>query len=233
MKRFALSIVLTIIAVASQSRADTVDSATCGAMKILDQCRITWSFSRRADSYYSVQQFDPLDVDWRTVAALPLSTSNQGTLETPVEAGYLYRVLACDDGDATTNCSGSTMVWAPFAQPESQVHLIPSRVPMAKWEAASGMPLYATVDKKNGWLGQVIQYNVYQVLNAIARAKVTDLPDMTPVKDLRFETPSDPIEQVQFNVYWAYSAERGQPIDTPTPEPETRPPHVHPERHPQ
>ena len=63
------------------------------------------------------------------------------------------------------------MVWAPFVQPESQDYLIPSRVPMAKWAAASGMPMYATVNKKNGWLTQVIQYNVYQMTNAIAREK--------------------------------------------------------------
>lgn len=213
MKHFALFTVFVIFVLASQSRADTVDTATCGTMKILDQCRIAWSFSSRAESYFSVQQFNPLDANWRTIAALPLSTSNQGTLETPVEGGYLYRVLACDDDAATTNCSGSTMVWVPFVQPESQVHLIPSRVPMAKWEAESGMPLYATVDKQNGWLGQVIQYNVYQMMNAIARANIADLPDMTPVKDMRLEEPSDPIEQVQFNVYSVYLAERGEPID--------------------
>lgn len=125
------------------------------------------------------------------------------------------------------------MVWAPFVQPEDQFHLIPSRVPLASREIASGMPMYASVNKKNGWLGQVIQYNVYQMLNAIAHAKITDLPDMTSVKDIRFEPPNDPIEQVQFNVYWAYSAERGEPIDSPMPEPESRPPHEHPERHPQ
>jgi hypothetical protein len=233
MNRFTLTVVLIVIAVASQGRADTADLATCGTMKILDQCHITWNFSSRADSYYSVQQFDPLTVSWRTIAALPQSVSSQGTLMTPVEAGYLYRVLACDDSDATTNCSGSTMVWAPLVQPESQIHLIPSRVPMAKWEAAAGMPLYATVDKKNGWLGQVIQYNVYQMLNAIARANVAEMPDMTPVKDMRLEPPSDAVDQVQFNVYWAYSAERGAPIDSPLQPPEKRPPHEHPERHPQ
>jgi hypothetical protein len=233
MNRFTLLLGVVIFVVATIGHAQSRDAATCDSMKILDQCRIRWSFSRTSDSYISVQQFDPMNAAWRTIAALAPSAGGTGILDKPVEGGYLYRVLACDDAEAKINCLGTTMIWAPFVQPESQVHLIPSRVPLAAWEIGSGTPMYATVDKRNGWLGQVIQYNVYQMANAIARARISDLPDMTPVKDIRLEPPSDPIEQVQFNVYWAYSAERGAPIDSPILEPETRPPHSHPERHPQ
>lgn len=233
MNNFAFSIGAVIIAVAFQARADRLDTASCGAMTSADQCRISWSFSRISDSYYAVQQFDPVEASWRTLAELPLGTPTQGTYDKPVEAGYLYRVFACDDAEATRNCSGSTMVWAPLIQPEDQIHLIPSRVPLTSSEVAFGKPVYAMVSKKSGWLGQVIQYNVYLMANAIARANIADLPDMTSVKDLRIEPPVDPIEQVQFNVYWAYSAEQGAPIDSPLPEQEPRPPHEHPERHPQ
>jgi hypothetical protein len=212
MKHFAQLLVLTIIAYAGYSHADSVDTASCGAMKMLDQCRITWNFSSRSDSFYSVQQFNPQGANWRTIATLPLSASNRGVLETPVEGGYLYRVQACDDEAAAVNCSGSTVVWAPFVQPESQVHLIPSRVSLTKWETITGKPMYAAVDKNIGWLEQVIQYNVYQMLNAIARTNVADLPVMTPVKDIEVELPSDPIEQVHYNVYVVYMAERDKAI---------------------
>lgn len=230
---FAFSIGTAIIGCAFQTHADSTDAASCAAMKITDQCRISWSFSRPSISYYFVQQFDQLAAEWRTLANVPAGTLSQGTLDKPVEAGYLYRVLACDDAKAKAKCSGSTMVWAPFIQPEDQVHLIPSQVPLTGSEAHFGKPAYGLISKKGGWLSQVIAYNVIQMENAIAHAKTTDLPDMTPVKDIRFDPPDDPIEQVQFNVYWFYSAERGAPINQPEPAQFQRPPHEHPERHPQ
>jgi len=233
MNNRALAIGLVVAAIAIECRAaDIADSASCEEMTSADQCRIGWNFSRRVDSYYLVQQFDPIGANWRTVATLPKGTPNRGRYETPVEAAYLYRVLACDDVQERKDCSGSTMVWAPFVQPEESVHLIPSRVPLVKKDIADGTPLNAVVNKEGEWLTQVIQYNVYLMVNAIARANIADLPEMTPVKDIRETTPDDPIEQVQFNVYWAYSAERGAPIDTPEPEPEVRPPHEHPRSHP-
>lgn len=231
MNRRLLFIGISYLSLVTSINAESVDSATCGEMTIADQCHIHWTFSGNFGQYFHVQQFDPLKADWAVIASLPPGTSNPGTLHTPVEGGYLYRVLACDDSEAFMNCSATTMVWAPFVQPESQIHLIPSRVPMVKWEAQSGMPMYAAIDKRSGWLTQVIQYNVYEMTNAIARVDLTNLPEMTAVKDIRTEAPSDPIEQVQFNVYWAYSAERGNPIESPAPPAEVRPPHKHPERH--
>jgi hypothetical protein len=233
MKCCALLVGTVIFAFSPESHTDSVGSASCGAMTISDQCRISWSLSRTSDSFLSVQQFDPMQATWRTVASLPPSAGSAGTKESPVEGGYLYRALVCDDAEREVNCRGTTMVWAPYVQAEDQVHLIPSRVPLASWELASGRPMYAAISKNSGWLTQVIQYNVYQMANAIARANIADLPDMTPVKDIRKEMRSTPIDQVQFNVFWAYSAEQGKPIDSPALPPETLPVHEHPERHPQ
>lgn len=233
MKTCAFFFSSAVIAVAFQSRADEVDSASCGGMTIADQCRIGWRFSRPANSYYFVQQFDPLAAEWRTLAELPAGTLSQGALAEPVEAGYLYRVFACDDAKAKTNCSGSTMVWAPFIQPENEVHLIPGQIPLTGSETRFGEPVYGLVRKSPGWLSQVSVYNVIQMANSIARAKIDELPDMTPVKDIRVDPPDDPIEQVQFNVYWFYSAERGAPIDQPEPPQIERPPHDHPRSHPE
>ena len=222
-----------IVAAAFQAHADQVDSATCGAMTIADQCRISWSFSRTSDSYYSVQQFDPQSPGWRTLIRLPEGTPSKGTHDKPVEAGYLYRVLACDDAEAKKNCSGSTMVWAPFIQPEERVDLIPSRVELIGSEARFGKPVNGAIAKDADWLTQVTQYNVYLMENAIARASITDLPDMTPVADItRMEAPQ-PIDQVQSNVYSVYLAEQGRSKES-APEPKVqRGPHEHPERHPQ
>lgn len=233
MSRFAVLVALTMLA--SGVIAEDRDSASCGAMTVRDKCRITWSISRAGSLYYFVQQFDSLSADWESVVSLPAGTSSSGSLASPVEAGNLYRVLACDDVHGTQNCSGTTVVWAPFVQPEDQVDLIPSRVPLIGSEAAVGEPTYGLISKKGSWLSQVTQYNIIQMTNTIARAKVSELPEMTPVKDIRVEMPSDPIEQVQFNVYRFYSAQLGLPIDQPAPEPDptwVAPPHVHPERHP-
>ena len=231
MNSFKFSIAAAMVAVALENGAEPLDASSCGAMTIADQCRISWSFSRTSDSYYSVQRFDPVTAEWRTLTSLPPGTPSQGTRDSPVEAGYLYRVLACDDAEGKTNCSGSTMVWAPLIQPEEQAHLIPGLVLLDGTRDHSGKPLYAKVDKDDGWVGALIQYNVYLMVNAIARANTGDLPDMTPVNDIRFDPPDDPIEVVQFNVYWAYSGDQGKPLDSPMPEQVPRPPHEHPEWH--
>src|SRR5688572_2348319 len=173
MNTVTFSIGAAIVALAFQVRAEPVDSASCGAMTIADQCRISWSFSRSPAAYYSVQQFDPASAEWRTLVTLPAGTPSRGTHDTPVEAGYLYRVWACDDMEGKTNCSGSTMVWAPFIQPEEQLHLIPSRVQLVGTQDWSGKPLYAAVDKTNGWVGALSQYNVYlQIGRASCRERV-------------------------------------------------------------
>ena len=126
------------------------------------------------------------------------------------------------------------MVWAPFIQPPEQVALIPSRVP-ATHPARSFAGYVGSISKNADWLTQVTQYNVCQMVNAIAYANIAELPDMTPAPDIRVMPPAEvtPVDQIQFNVWAVYMAEQGRPLDMPTPAPSPRPPHEHPERHPQ
>lgn len=206
-------------------------TATCGSQTTNDQCRVTWNFVRPSSAFYWVQQLDPLSGAWRSLDHNPDGTTAQGSRDAAVEASYLYRVLACDDANATINCEGSTMVWAPFIQAPEQAHLIPSRVP----STGPGGGYVGGINNNADWLTRVVQYNVYQFVNAIARANVAELPDMTPAPDIRVVPPANvkPIDQVQFNVYAVYLAQQGTPVDMPTPEPRPRGPHEHPERHPQ
>ena len=217
-----------------QPVATAVATATCGAQTIGDQCRVTWTFDRPPGGFYWVQQLNPMTGMWQSVAHEPDGTAARGSRDAPVEAGNLYRVLACEDAKAATGCQGSTMVWAPFIQPPGQEYLIPSLVPAIhpdrSWGGYAG-----SISKDAGWLSQVIQYNVIQMTNAISYAKIAELPDMTPVRDIRSMSASEstPIDEIQFNVWAFFQGERGTPLEMPTPPPRQRAPHEHPERQPQ
>ena len=213
--RSCLAFGLVLVSASTVSAQDQESAtATCASQTFRDQCRITWTFARPPGGFYWVQQLNPMSGAWRSLSHDADGTTAQGSRDPAVEASYLYRVLACDDAMATINCAGSTMIWAPFIQPPEQVHLIPSRVP-ATHPARSFGGYVGAISKNADWLTQVTQYNVCQLVNAIAYANIAELPDMTPAPDIRVMPPADikPIDQIQFNVWAVYMAEQGRPLD--------------------
>jgi hypothetical protein len=227
-----LFIACELIAFAGDARADQIDRAMCEPMTRIGQCKIGWEFSRSEGAHYWLQQFDPPQAVWRTIAKMPPGTPSVGSQSVAVEGGYLYRVWACDDADAIVNCSGSTVVWAPFIQSQSETHLIPSRVHLVGSEARFGKPTDGMIMKNADWLTQVIQYNVYQLENALAHAEMSNMPDMTPPSSSAV-LPQNllPADQVQSNIYAVYLARQGRRVSAPTPEQVPRGPHEHPDWH--
>jgi hypothetical protein len=137
----------------------------------------------------------------------------QSTRDAPVEAGELYRVLACDMPNATGGCLSSTVYFVPvIPKRDADLGSIPARVVV---ELPDGTEQGFIVEKNHGRLSQLLQYNVYMLVKTLANAAVMEMPPMTTPKDDQGPRRDalNESDWVQINVHQAYDGARG--IDGP------------------
>lgn len=228
----SLLVLVLVTALVDPAHGQVSGAATCDSAAPGDSCKLSWNLSQTPRAFYWAQQLDPDSGAWRNLEERPTDTASRSARSEPVEGGYLYRVLACNDSARTTDCVGSTLIWAPvIPRGEKAAESIPERVEFSR---PDGTLMRFRVDKNQSLLHQVVQFNVYQLARTLSRARIDELPEMTapPAMSPNSGEYTD-IDVVHANVYAAYTAERGSPI---TPPPSSEPPKLYeshkPEPHP-
>jgi len=164
-------------------------------------CHIAWNLSATPRAYYWVQQYDSERTEWRSLGEP--STQAWTTSKAAVAGGHLYRVHACNDFEATDDCIGTTLIWAPL-HPRS-VDEIP-----AEMVDAHGVTM--TVSKNADLALQTAQYNVYSLVQVVQRIDLTTMPAMTPPAERRPDPSTDsgltPDDLIHVGVYDNYEGLR-------------------------
>jgi hypothetical protein len=164
-------------------------------------CHIAWNLSATPRAYYRVQQYDAERADWRSLGET--STQAWATSRSTVDGGYLYRVQACNDLEATEDCIGTTLTWAPL-HPRS-VDEIPAEMVDAHGVAMS-------VSKNADLAVQTAQYNVYRLVELVQRIDLARMPAMTPPVERRPDPNMDsgltPDDLIHIGVYDNYEGLR-------------------------
>lgn len=170
-----------LVPIAGQSD-ETLGTAMCRRAVPGASCSIAWDFTATPHASYWVEQFvyessvelHSVEGEWQSVAG-PLA-GHEGVTDEPVEGGFLYRVVGCNDKSGTIGCVGSTVFWAPV-RPKN-LDDIPDVVytPGGYWVR----------DRKHSALEQVIDYNAALIDKLIFTVDMKSKPVMTelPFPDL-------------------------------------------------
>lgn len=176
--------------------------ATCERTDPAGLCRIAWDFSGSPRTFYWVQQFDTETESWKRIgepAIEPYGASGE-----TVPGGFLYRVLAGNDQNATEECASSSVCWAPV-RPKG-VDEIPERIP-------NGRGQQMIVSKNFGLDDQASQYNVYLLVQLLNRIDLSRMPPMTKPRALSSDPSTLDLtddELINEGVYVNYEAQRAQ-----------------------
>lgn len=188
-----------------------VGGAACDSNNESRSCKISWNLLETPRTYYRVQQWSKDYNIWRNVDNFVANTA-LGTQPTSVDGGELYRVFACNDLDATRDCIGTTAFWAPsIPKTADESAKIPERMTYIDKDGAHNTML---ISKNGDFKSQVIQYNVYLVIQAFANADFRELPLMTepPIISMENRDILTLEDVIHINVYPNYNGLREQQL---------------------
>jgi hypothetical protein len=167
-KLLSMALCTLIAAPAMAGPPETSGHAVCDR-SVQSACHIAWNLSATPRAYYWVQQYDGERGAWQSVG--DPATQAWATSDESAAAGFLYRVQACNDLDATEDCIGTTLCWAPLRP--SSVWEIPAEMHDADGDVMS-------ISKESDLLTQTAQFNVYSLVQLIDGVDLSTMPAMTP-----------------------------------------------------
>lgn len=137
-------------------------------------CRLGWNFSADPRPYYRVQRLTTEPPEWANTEIL---SGDPYAIGLRVEAGHLYRVVACDDRASTRNCVYSSVQWAIER---------PTREDMPDY-LLDGNGVKMVISKTDDLLSQTDQYNVYRLTQLLDNVTNADL--LLPMTKPRISNP--------------------------------------------
>ncbi|MBT8144756.1 MAG: hypothetical protein KJO55_08645 [Gammaproteobacteria bacterium] len=197
---------LAIVALASSAvvnaDAPRVQGTANCAFDAENRCLLDAKLRLKDDSYhYTIEHFDVKVQQW-TAVSNRFANESQIASE-PLEAGHIYRVLACKGRETMSRCVATPAQWAPVLP--SDVADIPAAV-----EAADGTSY--GVSKNLSLAEQTQQYNVYLVEQLLSRTKAASMPPMSTPQAM----PSQKVmvtsdrDLLAYAVYLVYESRRAE-----------------------
>jgi hypothetical protein len=192
---FALILFGPIAAAYAQQTIPASGEAVCQEMVGPSGCKITWTFLEGPRPFYRVQRFSTDSHGWENTGKPYIAADGVSKAH---KAGGLYRVTACDDRDAKTNCRYSTVLWMPIMLDASA---LPETV-VIHYLDDDGVETANVRRESPNHLG-LLQYNVYTMINTAYEIGL-DLPKMSA-----HSHPNDPAKSttehaIQDKVYLQY-----------------------------
>ncbi len=148
----------------------------CSVDRSGKKCHFSWNQAATPNTIYVIQKFRHRKNDWKDVS---FATDPYSSLDSDLEEGFLYRVLACSSKKDRNNCTSSTVYWVPIIP--ASVDKIPDVVA----DPHGGLDM--NISKNLGIITQTLQLNGYLLRNVMiyAGVGVSSLPEMS--------NPNDPV----------------------------------------